>query len=84
MPLYHYECAACGEKIEEMRRIEDRHWQPDQPCPVCGFIDTIALVVSSPMITSRVGDNVVAKTDSQFKERLKQIKETHKGSTIDV
>jgi putative FmdB family regulatory protein len=33
MPLYEYECAACGHQFEVIRKFSD---PPEQKCPKCG------------------------------------------------
>lgn len=38
MPLYEYQCNACGEQYDEYRSIADRDKR--QPCPKCGSRDT--------------------------------------------
>ncbi len=43
MPLYEYECAACGERTEKMRSLADRAKGP--ACPECGEATALALSV---------------------------------------
>ena len=44
MPLYEYECAACGARTEKMRKLAERAEGPE--CPECG--ETTRLAMSAP------------------------------------
>jgi putative FmdB family regulatory protein len=44
MPLYEYECAGCGARIEKMRKLSERANGP--ACPECG--EATALALSAP------------------------------------
>ena len=46
MPIYEFECDACGERFEELMGAE----APDPACPACGSIRTQRLIspVSPP------------------------------------
>lgn len=44
MPIYEYECAACGERLERLRRLSD---PPLVDCPACGE-PKLQRLVSSP------------------------------------
>jgi putative FmdB family regulatory protein len=48
MPLYEYACRSCGDRMERMRKVEERLLGPD--CPTCG--QPAALAMSVP---GRVG-----------------------------
>jgi len=80
MPIYQYSCPSCGKDFEEHRKIADRFW--NDPCPLCGSSEPIALVVTSPKIVAGVGDNLISKTESRFKDKLEAIKKHHPNSTI--
>ena len=45
MPLYEYECAQCGERVEIIKKISD---PPDTHCPKCGA--GMRKLISSPAI----------------------------------
>ncbi len=47
MPMYDYECLACGHRYEELRRMAER--QAARPCPSCGSVET-ELAVSAPAV----------------------------------
>ena len=46
MPLYEYECAACGNRFELIRKFSD---EPVEVCPKCGKND-VQKLLSSPAI----------------------------------
>ena len=46
MPLYEYECAACGNRFELIRKYSDA---PVEVCPTCGKTD-VQKLLSSPAI----------------------------------
>ena len=46
MPLYEYECAACGHRFEQIRKFSD---PPVETCPNCGEAK-VQKLVSSPAI----------------------------------
>ena len=46
MPLYEYECDACGERFERIQKFSDPHVEV---CPNCGK-KTVRKLVSSPAI----------------------------------
>ena len=46
MPLYEYECAACGHRFERIRKFSD---PPVETCPNCGEAK-VQKLVSSPAI----------------------------------
>jgi putative FmdB family regulatory protein len=46
MPLYEYECAACGSRFELIRKFSD---EPVEVCPACGKKD-VQKLLSSPAI----------------------------------
>ncbi len=45
MPLYEYECAACGERFERLQKFSD---PPIENCPKCG--GHVSRLLSSPAI----------------------------------
>lgn len=46
MPLYEYQCDACGERFERIRKFSDPPL--DEPCPSCG--GQVQKLISSPAI----------------------------------
>ena len=47
MPVYEYECTACGEAWEETQGISDR---PKRKCPLCGKHKARRLISQSTFI----------------------------------
>jgi putative FmdB family regulatory protein len=45
VPFYEYTCPACGEQVEEMKRMSDRANGPD--CPSCGEPMVLAMSMTS-------------------------------------
>jgi putative FmdB family regulatory protein len=45
MPLYEYECDACGHRFEKIQKFSD---PPEQTCPKCG--GTVHKLLASPAI----------------------------------
>ena len=86
MPLYNYHCSNCGHDFEAMKPIAERFWK--EPCPSCKMDanenDNVALVIHSPRLVSNVGD-FLTRTDQDFRDNLKRIKEKHpKHNTINT
>ena len=46
MPLYEYECDACGHRFEQIQKFSDR---PVEKCPACGA-QAVHKLISSPAI----------------------------------
>ena len=83
MPYYDYKCDKCGHEFEESLKIADRDAATVQPCrfPTCG--GEVKMVYAKP----HIGDpwhHSGKKVDEGFKDRLREIKKTHHGSTINV
>lgn len=45
MPIYEYQCEACGKRMEKLQRLSD---PPCKKCPTCG--GTLRKLISSPAI----------------------------------
>lgn len=71
MPLYEYQCEACGGRFERIRKFSDPPL--DEPCPACG--GPIKKLISSPAIQfkgtgwyvtdyAKSGASAPSKTDS--------------------
>ena len=83
MPYYDYKCEKCGHEFEENLKIAERDTPTEQPCrfPTCG--GEVRMVYAKPYI----GDpwhHSGKKVDEGFKDRLREIKSSHRGSTINV
>jgi len=76
MPLYEYQCQACGHRFEKIQKFSD---PPETVCPVCG--GTVEKLLSSPAIqfkgtgwyitdyarSGKGGDGGAAKADKSAK-----------------
>jgi putative FmdB family regulatory protein len=51
MPMYDFECKACGHAFEAVAKVDEL-----PPCPSCNSAD-VARLISTPMITGKVGLN---------------------------
>jgi putative FmdB family regulatory protein len=49
MPMYDFECKACGHAFETIARVDEK-----PPCPSCQSADTERLM-GAPMITGKAG-----------------------------
>ena len=83
MPYYDYKCEKCGHEFEENLKIAERDTPTEQPCwfPTCG--GEVRMVYAKP----HIGDpwhHSGKKVDEGFKDRLREIKSSHRGSTINV
>ena len=83
MPYYDYKCEKCGHEFEENLKIAERDTPIEQPCrfPTCG--GEVRMVYAKP----HIGDpwhHSGKKVDEGFKDRLREIKSSHRGSTINV
>lgn len=78
MPLYEYQCDACGGRIERIRKFSDPPL--DEPCPTCG--GHLTKLLSSPAIQfkgagwyvtdyAKSGSSGPAKSDSGDKSDSK-------------
>lgn len=87
MPYYDYRCKTCGLLFERNMKIADREL-PTQESPVseCTEIEArceIEMAIALPY----VGDPwhfAGKKPDEAFKDRLREIKKSHRGSSINV
>ena len=59
--------------ISEMEQYLKEHPKEDVLCGTPGFGDSY-----------RMGKGILGKVDNEFKDRLREIKKNHRGSTIDV
>lgn len=79
MPIYNYQCKLCSHEFEQMKSISNRVWS--DPCPSCGELGHVDIIIKSPRIVSGVG-NLHSKTDSDFRDNLNRMKSFWKNSTI--
>lgn len=83
MPNYDFVCRQCEFVFEDVQlAVADRKYPTTQPCPNCGET-TIVLVPAAP----KIGDSIrLGRTHlpSSWTDKLQNIKEQHRGSTIKV
>ncbi|MBI2819717.1 MAG: zinc ribbon domain-containing protein [Acidobacteria bacterium] len=80
MPLYEYQCTACGHRFEVIQKFSD---QPIQKCPKCG--KAVERLVSSPAIQFKgtgwyVTDYAKQSAPADSKSEPKAGKETAKDA----
>lgn len=80
MPTYVFKCEKCENVFEESLKYEDRDAPAEHLCQKCqGKINRI------PVMPGFGHDNVGAKKpDRAFNDKLKEIKRTHYGNSINV
>ena len=82
MPYYDYQCISCEHEFEVCMKISERNVPTQEPCPECSERE-----VKHKLATPYVGDawhHARKKPDEGFRDRLREIKNHHRGSTIDV
>lgn len=82
MPLYEYECTACGHRFEVIQKFSD---PPVDKCPQCG--QAVERLISSPAIQFKgtgwyVTDYARRNTQSDAKSEPKSEKETAKQAPV--
>ncbi len=70
MPIYEYECQACGHRLEALQRLSD---DPLTDCPVCGEARLVKLVSAASFQLKGTGWYV---TDFRDKGKKKQKQES--------
>jgi putative FmdB family regulatory protein len=76
MPLYEYECTACGHRFERIQKYSDA---PIDACPVCG--GAVRKLISSPAFQFKGSGWYV--TDYARKDGAKGGSDTASGDTKD-
>ena len=82
MPYYDYHCTSCNHVFEKKWYSFIRKKPTEEPCPECSKSD-----VTLQLATPYHGDPwhfAGKKPDEGFKDRLKEIKKSHRGSTINT
>ena len=82
MPYYDYYCSSCKHEFEINMKISERNVPTQEPCPECSERD-----VELQLATPTIGDPwrfAGKRPDEGFRDRLREIKKHHRGSTIDV
>ena len=79
MPLYEYECSACGHRFERIQKFSD---PPEKICPKCG--GEVHKLMSSPAVQFKGSGWYVtdyARKDSKGKESGDTSKDTKEKDT---
>lgn len=84
MPNYDYRCTNCGNVITDVQLpIAQREYPTTQPCPACQAEGVIEQCITAPGV-SYTANRGGLKTPETFKDILRNIKQHHRGSTIQV
>ena len=74
MPLYEYECSACGNRFERIQKFSD---PPVQTCPECG--GEVHKLIAAPAVQFKGSGWYVTDYAGKGKEPRKDAKETKDG-----
>lgn len=84
MPLYDFQCRDCGFLVNDVALpIAERDNPLSEACPSCGKSNTIERMAAAPGVSYSINRGGL-KTPQGFKDILKDIKQRHRHSTIDV
>lgn len=83
MPTYDYQCKACGYIFEKKLLMKDNLLPESEECPKCNKKEVKQYLGSMPEFVDpiRLGRK---KPDSDFNDRLKQIKKNSPGSNFNI
>ena len=81
MPIYEYKCKSCNEKFEKILSFSRMKEPLGLPCPNCNVENEIeqcftCAAIADPFSLGRI------KPSDGFREKLRNIKKAHPGSTI--
>ena len=84
MPTYVYKCEKCENVFEENVKYEDRDAATEHPCQFCS-----GNVIRIPAMPLFAYDNIASKghpkrPDKEFNDRLKDIRDSHRGSNVNI
>lgn len=81
MPIYEYECRACGHRKEFIQKVDD---SPIDLCEKCGARGTMKRLISAPMIQFKGSGWYITDYSSKGKEGKASSTSAHKsGATGD-
>ncbi|MDP7368334.1 MAG: zinc ribbon domain-containing protein [Candidatus Pacebacteria bacterium] len=87
MPIYIFQCSKCQTTFESFETINNMDKPLNDPCPSCLENGNMLRLVGSP----NLGDSCklemtkgLPKPTKDFNERLRHVKNSHAGSTIEV
>lgn len=80
MPTYDYVCDNCESHFEEFKSISSRREPEENPCPSCGYPNSVRLVASAPNLVSGVNHSM--KNDMGWKETMSKVAEAHPNSKV--
>jgi putative FmdB family regulatory protein len=82
MPTYDYECKKCGDVFELEFKIADRKIPTEESCRLTTCDGEVRQLISPPGFAY---DNIgPKKPDAAFNDKLKEIKNAHKYSTLPI
>ena len=82
MPIYDYECKKCGDVFELEFKIADRKIPTEESCRLTTCDGEVRQLISAPGFAY---DNIgPKKPDAAFNDKLKEIKNAHKYSTLPI
>ena len=80
MPLYDYECKACGNQFDELIPMREREKPTKAKCIECGKKKVVQVLTQMA-----IGDSIrlgVTKPSSEFKDVLTKISDAHPRSEL--
>lgn len=77
MPIYEYECSACGERSEFIQKFSD---DPKTDCKLCGEKGSLSKLISSPAIQFK-GEGWYLTDYSDKGKRMKNAAEKESPAT---
>ena len=82
MPTYVYNCKNCDNFFEENVKYENRDVPTEELCEKC----SIGEIIRIPVMPGFAYDNLSPgkKPDRAFNDKLKEIKKSHYGNSINV
>jgi len=82
MPLYGFECVACGHGFEHFLKIAQRNDPVEAPCPKCGEFSVHQQLGANPVLDPyRMG---IHKPPEGFRDLLRHIKHRNYGNKLNI
>lgn len=82
MPLYEYRCNKCEHVFSDMLKMDDRHLPTEQSCPNCKEEKCVEQLISAVALVSPFSIDGLKKPGADFKQRMHQIKDGFKNTSI--
>jgi putative FmdB family regulatory protein len=74
MPTYDYKCSKCEYCFDKILSISERKTPETEPCPKCSEQNSVEILIGVPSLVSPFRIDGLKKPQSQFKDRMQQIK----------